>query len=36
MATKNGGYELKHLLQEVGVNATINMVVAFMGTYCHN
>jgi hypothetical protein len=27
---------LKHSLQEVGVNATVKKVVAFMGTYYHN
>jgi hypothetical protein len=27
---------LKQSLQQVGVNATVKMVVAFMGSYCHN
>jgi hypothetical protein len=27
---------LKQSLQQVGVNATVKMVVAFKGSYCHN
>jgi hypothetical protein len=37
MATKKCGLRLlKQSLQQVGVNASVKMVVALMGTYFHN
>jgi hypothetical protein len=37
MATKTCGLRLlKQSLQQVGANATVKLVVALNGTYCHN